>query len=249
MEATMAKRAKTEPAPEAASAAGAGAVPTELDEKRRKALRLRDHMANLKARVPSAESAVVPGLLYLRNFLQPDEERELLRQVDAAPWRTDLVRRVQHYGWRYNYKERKVCADDFIGPLPTWLAGVARRLVASGVVSRETVLDQAIVNEYLPGQGIAAHVDQPYMFGDEIVMVSLGSATTMAFNPTHSAGTPESQHVRLEPRSVARVRGDARYKWKHGIAARHTDPAEPGKGARRIPRERRVSLTFRSVCK
>lgn len=247
-----AKRAKTQPERDADAqpvAVARSLVKAELEVKRRKALERREHVADVRERLPSAESSTVPGLMYLSRFLLPSEERELLRHIDEAPWLNSLRRRVQHCGWRYNYKERSVSADDYIGPLPGWMANIVRRLVVCGVVSRETVLDQAIVNEYLPGQGIAPHVDQPCMFGDEVVMVSMGSPTTMDFDPTRSAGAAEPQHIRLEPSSVARVRGDARYKWKHGIAARRSDPTWPGKGAPRVPRQRRVSLTFRSIQK
>jgi hypothetical protein len=32
----------------------------------------------------------------------------LFETLDGAPWRSDLKRRVQHYGWRYGYRARQV---------------------------------------------------------------------------------------------------------------------------------------------
>lgn len=49
--------------------------------------------------------------------------------------------------------------------------------------------------------------------------------------------------VWLEVGSLVTMQGEARYEWKHGIAARKTDVVEDQK----VPRGRRVSLTFRTV--
>ncbi|MBL8596335.1 MAG: alpha-ketoglutarate-dependent dioxygenase AlkB [Devosia sp.] len=107
----------------------------------------------------------------------PRKARELLAQIGALPWRDDLRRRVQHYGYRYDYKARRVTRDSYLGPLPEWLATLVGGLSADGIF--EAVPDQVIVNEYLPGQGIAAHVDCEPCFGDMIASLSLGSGCTM----------------------------------------------------------------------
>ena len=208
------------------------------DAQRQQALRIRDHMAALRSKVAVAESKDVPGLLYMENFLMCDEEHSLMTHIDSSPWLSDLRRRVQHYGWRYNYRERMVHPDDYIGPLPEWMVQIVRRLVATNIIDKETVIDQAIVNEYLPGQGIAAHIDQPSMFGREVVTISMGSAVTMDFSRGDA-----THHIRLHPCSVARLREDARYKWTHAIPSRKSDPGP----CSRVPRGRRVSLTFRGV--
>jgi alkylated DNA repair dioxygenase AlkB len=48
----------------------------------------------------------------------------------------------------------------------------------------------------------------------------------------------------LQPRSLLVLRGPARYNWRHGIPRRHSDIID----GRRVPRGRRVSMTFRTVC-
>lgn len=78
-------------------------------------------------------------------------------RIDAAPWRTDLKRRVQHCGYRYDYKARQARREDYLGPLPELFQQLAERLTAEGHF--QTVPDQVIVNEYQPGQGISAHID------------------------------------------------------------------------------------------
>jgi alkylated DNA repair dioxygenase AlkB len=100
--------------------------------------------------------------------------------------------------------------------------------------------DQVIVNEYLPGQGIGAHVDCVPCFGPAVAAVSLGSACVMDFtSPDRSSAVP----VCLQPGSLCVMTGPARYEWRHAIAARKSDPAPGG----RILRGRRVSVTFRTV--
>ena len=51
-------------------------------------------------------SPEVPGLVFCEGFLTPEEESLCIERIDAAEglWLNDLSRRVQHYGWRYDYK-------------------------------------------------------------------------------------------------------------------------------------------------
>ena len=51
-------------------------------------------------------------------------------------WRDDLRRRVQHYGWLYDYKARSITSDMHVGPLPDWLAKLAKRLYEETGLSR-----------------------------------------------------------------------------------------------------------------
>lgn len=183
----------------------------------------------------------VPGLRYLAGWLDDGAGRRLLTAVDAAPWSTELKRRVQHYGRRYDYGRRAV-RDAGGGPdappLPGWAVDLAARLAAEGLMDGHA--DQLIVNEYLPGQGISAHVDCVPCFGPQVAAVSLGSACTMDFtSPDGASRLP----VRLSPGSLCVMTGPARYEWRHAIAGRKSDPTPTG----RVWRERRVSLTFRTV--
>ncbi|MDA2812309.1 hypothetical protein O4J56_16830 [Nocardiopsis sp. RSe5-2] len=103
--------------------------------------------------------SAVPGLKYIADWLAADACRDLLSEIDAAEWSAQLKRRVQHYGRRYDYGRRSVAGDgrDDAPPLPPWAHAMAARLADEGLMDREA--EQVIVNEYLPGQGISAHVD------------------------------------------------------------------------------------------
>lgn len=185
---------------------------------------------------PGEPAALPPGLRLLRSWLAEGEGAALLAAIDNETWMGDLKRRVQHYGFRYDYKRRGVSAAERLGPLPPWATGLASRLAAEGVFGREP--DQLIVNEYQPGQGIASHVDSP-AFGPVVASLSLASGCCMGFEGPQG----EALSLWLEPGSLLVLGGEARSVWRHGIAQRRSDVVD---GERR-PRGRRVSLTFRTV--
>lgn len=181
----------------------------------------------------------ISGSKYIPNYINEEKHLGLLEEIDKQPWLDDLKRRVQHYGYKYDYKARKVNRDMRIGDLPKWLKILSQKLHNDGHM--ENVADQVIINEYDPGQGISAHIDCEPCFGDTIVSLSLGSSCIMDFTYKDMKGKKVS--YLLEPRSLIVLSGDARNKWLHGIAARKTDMWQGEK----IERKRRVSLTFRNV--
>ncbi|MDD9799763.1 MAG: alpha-ketoglutarate-dependent dioxygenase AlkB [Gammaproteobacteria bacterium] len=187
---------------------------------------------------------------YVPDYISDAEEKSLLGHIDSAEWITELKRRVQHYGYRYDYRDRKISQDMRIGDLPEWVMPLAKRLGADFFGGKRP--DQMIINEYEPGQGIAPHVDCEPCFGKTVVSISLGSTCVMnlmrraaATDDVRRAADAESDKITLflEPRSAVILAGDSRYLWTHGIAPRKTDTI----GGCKYPRKRRVSLTFRSV--
>ena len=185
------------------------------------------------------EVAFVPGLTFLENFLTPEHQNYCVQRVDAAvdQWRNDLSRRVQHYGWRYDYKARAITPDMHIGALPDWLADLAKRLYyETGLFDR--VPEQVIVNEYLPGQGIATHIDHPG-FGPTVCTISLLDDWEMDFSENWKDKSP----ALLQRGSCVLLTEDARSVWQHGIAPRKSEATDAG----RRQRKRRLSLTFRTV--
>ena len=185
------------------------------------------------------EVKVVPGLQFLEEFLTPAEQDYCVQRVDAAvdEWRNDLSRRVQHYGWRYDYKARAITPDMHIGALPDWLADMAQKLYdETGLFER--IPEQVIVNEYLPGQGIATHIDHPG-FGPTVCTISLLDDWEMDFSENWRDKSP----ALLQRGSCVLLTGDARSVWQHGIAPRKSEVTESG----RRQRKRRLSLTFRTV--
>ena len=190
------------------------------------------------------------GVVYETALLNDEQCNRLLASIDTRPWLQDLKRRVQHYGWKYDYASRFVTEDMQIGPLPIFIRDVAVMLRERGWFHRTP--DQVIVNEYDPAkkQGIAPHVDRE-CFGPTVATLSLGDAWPMEFAATHryrqrgtqEIATNEKIELVLDVGSILVLTGDARSKWTHGIAQRQTD----SRGRYRRARRRRVSVTFRTV--
>ena len=176
------------------------------------------------------------GLRFVADYIDESDETELIRTIEGQEWGTELKRRVQHYGYRYDYRRRTVKPEMYLGPLPDWLKALSDRLVESGFFPESP--DQVIINEYQPGQGIAQHVDRT-CFGDSVASLSLGSSCAMEFAKQNG----EKVAIFLPARSLLVLSGDARYEWRHAIPGRRSDWCE----GRRIARGRRLSLTFRSV--
>ena len=178
----------------------------------------------------------IDGLHCIPNFISEEEHDTLLTAIDERPWLTDLKRRVQHYGYKYDYKARNILSDSYLGELPQWLSGLQERLFMDEIFKKKP--DQAIINEYLPGQGISAHIDCVPCFDDVIASLSLGSDAIMRLSSAQ-----QKHDILLEKRSLIVLSSEARYKWQHAIPARKSDIVDGVK----LERQRRVSVTFRKV--
>ena len=125
--------------------------------------------------------------------------------------------------------------------------------------------DQYVVNAYLPGEGLKPHVDLA-AFDDGVCVVSLLSSTVMDLSPApeardappgrranasaaaiNQANQPSdvSIGIRLDPGDALFLSGDARWRWRHGIAARAADARAHGGGAHE--RGFRVSVALRTL--
>lgn len=180
----------------------------------------------------------VPGLKCICDYISAAEQCQLLDKIDRQVWSTELKRRVQHYGYKYNYQKRSIESSLYLGDIPDWLLSIAKQLYRENLT--ETLPDQLIINEYEPGQGIAAHIDCVPCFGETIISLSLGSVCVMDF--THSQ-TKQKIPILLLPGSLLILQKQARSEWQHSIAPRKKDKYE----GKEFVRTRRISLTFRKV--
>jgi alkylated DNA repair dioxygenase AlkB len=171
----------------------------------------------------------IPGLSYLRAYITAKEEMELTAAIDAQPWDTSWNRRRQLYGRSYGPSKGSE------RPFPAWGRRLAERTHQKGLTNRP--FDQLLVNEYLPGQGIALHSDYD-PFDRTVVSLSLLSPCVMDFRHAED-GRRES--LLLERRSLLVISDEARYHWLHGIARRKNDRWQ----GLVLPRARRLSVTLR----
>ena len=179
------------------------------------------------------------GLSYKSEFITDSEQDELIKKIDDQPWLNDLRRRVQHFGYKYDYKARRIDKSMKIADLPDWMMTYAKKLYDKNIFP--DIPDQVIVNEYIPGQGIASHIDCEPCFSDTVASLSLISRCVM--NLTDKDKPDTVYDYLLEPRSLIILQNDARFQWMHGIKPLKNDKYFE----KVIPRERRISLTFRKV--
>ena len=57
--------------------------------------------------------AKVSGLKYMPDFITKEEHQQLWQAINSEPWLTDLKRRVQHYGWKYDTKQGQLTIQCF----------------------------------------------------------------------------------------------------------------------------------------
>lgn len=188
------------------------------------------------------ENAIqIHGLNIFFDFITKEEEKLLLANIDKSVWLSDLKRRVQHYGYKYDYKARRIDQSFYIGDIPNWMIFLCDRLQEKQLISFKP--DQAIVNEYVDDQGIAAHIDCEPCFGDTIISISLGGQCVMNFQREVSTKEKDKIPLLIPLRTLILMTGESRFNWYHGIPPRKSDKFNE----QIYKRQRRVSITFRKV--
>ena len=190
------------------------------------------------------EIPTVPGLYIQYGVISPQAEARIVAELDApdehgqTKWMSTLKRRVQHYGYYYDYKSRGVPAP--APPITGELLKIADVFRQCGEMDPE----QVIVNEYTRKQGISAHVDS-LLFGPTIISVSLLEPTIFYFTP-NDPSLGRRQEIEVPARSIILMSEESRYDWKHEIpplvnitvnGMRWTKPMD----------YRRISLTYRTL--
>jgi len=209
-------------------------------------------------RVPQLESVEpwcgfhpdISGLYAKDNVITFEEEDILLKELEKeSSWEASIHRkqpknrRVQHFGYKFDYGIRRCDTSQPAAPFPAWLTPVLKIVnsIVSDVLNNSWAADQVTVNEYLPGQGIAPHVDTHSAFEDAIVSLSLGSRSVMRFAP--GGDKSQQKSVLLDRRALLIMTGASRYYYTHGIPQRKNDIIQ----GTVTPRETRLSFTFRKV--
>jgi alkylated DNA repair dioxygenase AlkB len=162
------------------------------------------------------ETRLPQGFAYKANAIPVEQERALLHEIPALPFKAfefrgfEGKRRTVSYGWRYDFNHQKLQQAD---PIPDFLRPI-REIAAQFAGLEPEALEQITVIEYSPGSAIGWHKDRP-MFGD-VVGISLSAPTRFRFR--RRAGTSwERADLVVAPRSIYLLRGPARDEWEHSI--------------------------------
>jgi alkylated DNA repair dioxygenase AlkB len=176
-------------------------------------------------------------------FRLPETEEALLPVKNAQGKSSENSRRVLQYGYAYNYQSGNT--REKIEDMPHIIEVLRSVIPEVWTDAPDDILEklnQCIINRYLPGQGIGAHIDgkrgNKIDYGDTVVCFTFLSGRAMKFN--HGISTHE---VYTRPLSMYVMTGDARYEWTHEMVGRKSDVV----GGRNIPRSECFSVTFRQV--
>jgi len=86
----------------------------------------------------------INGLQYQPIFLSHIEQTILVEEIDKLKWSSELKRRTQQYGYKYDYTKKSINEEMKINSFPNCVSFLKDIFPDS---------DQLIINEYLPGQG------------------------------------------------------------------------------------------------
>ncbi|GMF32657.1 unnamed protein product [Phytophthora fragariaefolia] len=215
------------------------AMPRKEQEARDRLLRV--HNVQRSADPPGLR---VPGLRFEAEFITKEQEAACIaffERENGAHWANTIrARQVQHFGYEFNYDTRRCDPEQPMKePIPEVLRPIIEKIAQCGMMDGEAP-DQITVNEYLPGQGIAFHLDTHSAFTTTIASLSICSEVVMDFR--HPDGV-RNEGVLLPARSLAVMSGACRYKWEHAIVPRTFDVID----GKQVSRQRRVSITFRKI--
>lgn len=195
-----------------------------------------------------------PTVYYIPNFITPEEETHILKNVYSAPkpkWTCLCRRRLQDYG---GVPHEKGMIPEAI---PSWLTKYMEKVAQLNIFDGNKP-NQVLVNEYLPGQGIMPHTDGP-LFYPTIATISCGSHTVLEFLE-NSESRGKICQLLLERCSLVVIRDNMYTKYLHSIQEIESDTINEGCAnllncgkqyviGDKIKRDTRVSLTIRNVIK
>lgn len=181
----------------------------------------------------------IKGLTLIPEFINEEEEKCLIKQIDQQEWTKLANRRVQHYGYEFLYGINSVDKDKKAPkPIPHFFNNILNSLtkITDG---HQSQMDQLTINDYMPGDGIPPHFDTHSPFEEIFVALSLGSGITMTFKSHKN----EEKHLYIPQRALIVFSDEVRYAWYHSIAQRKIDKTQ----GKLVFRKRRISLTFRKI--
>jgi alkylated DNA repair dioxygenase AlkB len=148
-------------------------------------------------------AALPEGFVYVEDFIDPGEERELLAAVSALP--------LEEAKYRQYTARRRISL--FEGTVPAFLHPL-RAKIAAWLGVPAAALSHALVNEFRPGTPLGWHRDAPMY--ERVAGVSLAGWARMRLRP-YPGVKEKTINLNLAPRSAYRMVGPARWSWQHSI--------------------------------
>jgi len=160
------------------------------------------------------------GFTYQDEFLEVDEEQDLLRIVGNEVLHPmvfrgfEAKRKVKSYGYHYHFDSRTITEGIPIPEGYRWLLDK----VAAAVGLPNTALKELLVTEYPPGSVINWHRDAPPF--ELVIGISLLSDCTFRFRPYGADKRTRRSVIDLpvRRRSMYVMSGESRNGWEHSTA-------------------------------
>lgn len=180
------------------------------------------------------ESAFPEGFAYYPEFLNNEEEKELLKTIFNIELHSlnfhgyEAKRKVASYGYDWSFEKRSLLKGKEI---PSAFHSIITR-VAAHLSITDTTIAELLITEYPVGSVINWHRDAPPF--DIIVGLSLLSDCTFRLRPYDKAKKKRNFLISfpVQRRSLYIIQGQARSEWEHSIA---------------VVKEKRYSITLRTL--
>ncbi|XP_011495694.1 PREDICTED: alpha-ketoglutarate-dependent dioxygenase alkB homolog 4 [Ceratosolen solmsi marchali] len=174
-----------------------------------------------------------PGTFIKLNFLNQDESKSLIRDLDSLPWEASQSgRRKQNFGPKTNFKRRRLRLGSFHG-FPKSTEFVQRRFHDFVELKDFRTVEQCSL-EYDPrcGASIDPHIDDCWIWGERIVTVNVLGDSVLTMQPYHgdrrrynldcvdglkSEAAPEQDLVVRLPMPEGSLNIDLKYEWEHSV--------------------------------
>ncbi|KAI8637704.1 hypothetical protein BD408DRAFT_424061 [Parasitella parasitica] len=183
----------------------------------------------------------IPGLKLIKQALSHEEQMSLIHALIDH----------NHFGGNANQTMIFGKLPEYIDWIQPWIIKRYPGIYAQDILNRMPLFDQAILNLYTKGEGIASHVDLA-RFEDGILIISLLSSCIMTMKPArkntnfYNAENTDDRgkhDILLRSGDILALSQEARYDWEHGIQSRLVDEID----GQSIKRGTRISVTLRKL--
>jgi alkylated DNA repair dioxygenase AlkB len=147
------------------------------------------------------------GLILIPDFLTESEEQDIVSRIPESKGKKRSSERnsVRRFGSNTPYKNQ---IESSI--IPDYLDRIGQKLVESQLLLVKP--NSISINEYLPGNAIAPHIDS-IESGPIITILSLLSDATMVLNHPRQ----QEQQILVPKLSILQLKDEIRYSWTHAI--------------------------------
>lgn len=167
---------------------------------------------------PSIDEAFARGFAYQPDFLSKADEEALVGEIERLPleqaeYKGFLAnRRIVSYGGRYDYSAQRLQPGAPIAPFLHPL----RAKAAAWVGCSAEDFTHALIAQYPPGSQLGWHRDVPDF--ELVVGISLVGPCRLRFRRYPPRSREKSIALEIEPRSIYRLQGEARWDWQHSVS-------------------------------